>query len=331
MRQMLFLALMLTSTEIFAARVSNVLVFGDSGMGDKNQYAVAAGMRAACERDGCGLGLMLGDNFYDGGVTSTYDPQFISKFEKPYSPLNIVFHPVLGNHDYAEEILGRELIYKKLGYGNTDAQIEYTQKSRLWHMPSKYYTFTHADAQFFALDTTRFDAKQLRWLETELARSTALWKVVYGHHPLRSDGVHGDTTLLVEFALPLFCKYGVHFYLSGHDHSLQLHSEPKCPMFHVVSGAAAKSDGKSHMRQILRYLNGNEATAPRFLWADSDLGFFRIVLESSPMRARVLAYNKDGAVIHERVATLAEPAKAREESKPPHEEGKIPHEEGASH
>lgn len=34
---------------------------------------------------------------------------------------------------------------------------------------------------------------QLRELETRLARSQAVWKVLVAHHPVRSNGEHGDT------------------------------------------------------------------------------------------------------------------------------------------
>ena len=40
--------------------------------------------------------------------------------------------------------------------------------------------------QFFALDTqsVALSARQLERLDTELSRSQARWKVVYGHHPI---------------------------------------------------------------------------------------------------------------------------------------------------
>jgi hypothetical protein len=42
-----------------------------------------------------------------------------------------------------------------------------------------------------------------------------------GHHPIYSDGPHGDHAVLIRDWDPLFRKYKVPFYLAGHDHDLQ--------------------------------------------------------------------------------------------------------------
>lgn len=42
-----------------------------------------------------------------------------------------------------------------------------------------------------------------------------------GHHPLYSYGLHGNHNDLIEVLQPLFDKYPVHAYLSGHDHDVQ--------------------------------------------------------------------------------------------------------------
>jgi acid phosphatase len=62
---------------------------------------------------------------------------------------------------------------------------------------------------------------QIAWLTAQLAGSTADWKIVVGHHPIYSGGLHGDQPELIARVLPLLHRYGVHVYIAGHDHDLQ--------------------------------------------------------------------------------------------------------------
>lgn len=43
----------------------------------------------------------------------------------------------------------------------------------------------------------------LQDLENALSESTAKWKIVVGHHAIRSVGHHGDTNELVDRFLPI--------------------------------------------------------------------------------------------------------------------------------
>ena len=63
---------------------------------------------------------------------------------------------------------------------------------------------------------------QLQWLDQELGRSGAPWKLVIGHHTIYSGGSgHGDTPETQELVEPLLQKHGVQAYIHGHDHDLQ--------------------------------------------------------------------------------------------------------------
>jgi len=64
-------------------------------------------------------------------------------------------------------------------------------------------------------------AKQMVWLKEQLASKRAKFTVVCGHHPIYSEGPHGDTPELVKELAPLLQEHGVHVYLCGHDHDLQ--------------------------------------------------------------------------------------------------------------
>ncbi|CCF18375.1 Acid phosphatase [Pseudorhizobium banfieldiae] len=187
--------------------------------------------------------LAVGDNFYPRGVSSAEDPVWTTVFEKTYSreALDVPWYAVLGNHDHK---------------GNSQAQIDYTSRSPRWNMPKPYYTLhrelSGVAADFFFIDTTPIaDARwwrtvvwsdpsvteQLRWLEQELQRSTARWKIVIGHHPVYSGGSHGSTKALVDLLPPLFERYGVQLYINGHD----LQHIKRAGISYVTSGAAANT------------------------------------------------------------------------------------------
>lgn len=220
------------------------LAIGDSGTGKDPQKDVAASMAKVAELEPISFILLLGDNFYSSGVDSVRDEQWRTKFEDVYTgkSLDVPFYAILGNHDYRK---------------NPQAQVDYTAHSRRWKMPEKYYTFTEridstTTAQFFMLNTTPltgahyeqngYEEQMLEWFEQQLQKSTATWKIVAGHHPVYSNGRHGDTHELLTRVKPLLEKYGVHLYLCGHDHSLQL-IKPVKGVHYIVSGGGGKSTG----------------------------------------------------------------------------------------
>jgi acid phosphatase len=189
------------------------------------QRKVAQQMARASRETGANFVISTGDNFYPGGATSVADPQFQATFEKIYDDpaLMIPWYVVLGNHDHR---------------GDVEAEIHYTTGNSRWHLPSAYYTHTEAladgtTAEFFFIDSEAIRERyqswvphlvrdaQVKWLERELANSKAEWKIVVGHHPVYSSGMHGDTKALIRRIRPLFKKYGVQAYFNGHDHDLE--------------------------------------------------------------------------------------------------------------
>lgn len=214
------------------------IAVGDFGTGRHGQVKVAQAMAQKVSADPVEFVLVLGDNFYQAGVKSIEDEQWKTKFVDMYADeaLQVPFHAVLGNHDHR---------------GNVDAQVQYSKIDTRWSMPARYYTFVETledstRVQFFGLDTKPLaggedDAEeQLQWLTTELAASTADWRVVYGHHTIHSNGSHGPTANLVRRLEPLLTGYGVDLYLCGHDHDQQL-LQPRSGVHYVVSGAGSKS------------------------------------------------------------------------------------------
>ena len=103
-----------------------------------------------------------------------------------------------------------------------------------------YYSFTAGPVQFFALDTqsVALSERQLRWLDTELSRSQARWKVVYGHHPIYSGGNYEDRPDLISKLLPLL-RDRVDAYICGHDHNLQALRPDGNVRFYIAGGGGA--------------------------------------------------------------------------------------------
>lgn len=228
-----------------------VLVFGDFGSGSKAQRRVAADMLAFHRERPFDLGLTVGDNFYPSGLSSPVHPRWRSQWESLYTPLGIEFYAVLGNHDTRDPL-------------SPFAQVLRSKRSASWRMPASYYTFAAGPVQFFAVDTNkgRLTEEQLDWLVRELKRSTARWKVVYGHHPVKSDGEHGNdayTARMHRLLLPRLREGGADVYLAGHDHDMQA-LKPEGGLRLFISGGGGK---------------GSRALGParHRLWGKSELGF----------------------------------------------------------
>jgi hypothetical protein len=193
-------------------------IIGDSGTGGGGQYEVAKWMATYHGIFPFTFVIMMGDNMY--GDENPRD--FVRKFETPYKPLldaGVNFYASLGNHDEPE------------------IQVYY----RLFNMGGeRYYTFQKGPAQFFALDSNYMDARQLAWVEKELAASTARWKIAFFHHPLYSSGArHGSELGLRKLVEPLFIKYGVSAVFAGHEHFYE-RINPQHGIYYFTSGGAGK-------------------------------------------------------------------------------------------
>ena len=226
-----------------------ILAFGDFGeQPNRNQGPqrdVARAMAAYHAERPFDFGVVLGDNFYPSGLGSETDPRWTSQWERLYSPLGIRFYAVLGNHDYRNA-------------ASPPAQIARSRRSATWCLPRRWFTFTAGPVQLFAVDTTPVDepeyeeggsmAAQREWLDRALAASRARWKVVYGHHPVYTNGEHGEPAGSIpgvrEYLLPLLLKHKVDVYLSGHDHDQEI-LEPEGGVHFIVSGA-----GGRHLRRF---------------------------------------------------------------------------------
>ncbi len=240
------------------------IFMGDTGTGDRNQYSVGEGVERFCRIQVCDIGILLGDNIYPKGVKSISDEQWESKFEKPYRDLVFKFYAALGNHDH---------------YGKWQAQVEY--KSPRWAMPDRYYKLQFANAAVFVIDTHVIDENQAAWLDQVLGEDDSKLKIVAGHHPIYSEGSHGDDADTKRIVLPLLKKHGVRLYMNGHDHDQQVILRDD--IYYVTAGAGGK----------LRDAGSGRYT----LFSVSKLGFSHLDLKSRHLRM----IDKAGRVLYERV------------------------------
>ncbi len=229
-----------TSARRSDAACERFLVLGDMGTGGKGQKEIASVMALRAEKDGLDFVLTVGDNFYPDGVASVDDRQWNEKFEDMYATasLQVPFYASLGNHDY---------------HTNPRAEIEYSKRGGRWRMPDFYYTFTRklSDGtlvQFFAIDSDPLvkslacHEKQLAWLDDELRKSTARWKIVFGHHPLYGHNPkRGHNRDLIAKLEPIFVKHQIDVYFAGHDHALEM-IKPVKGVHYVISGGGGGTD-----------------------------------------------------------------------------------------
>lgn len=247
-------------------RALDFLVIGDWGRdGRDRQSEVASQMAALAEREPAAFVISTGDNFYESGVERVDSPQWRTSFEDVYRApaLQIPWFVVLGNHDHR---------------GNVMAQVAYGRTHRRWRMPARWFEHHAAlpgggSADFFFLDTQAFvapdprtvrmgaagdsaDAEQLAWLERRLTASRADWRIVVGHHPVISYGMHGDTPRLVRELKPVLERHRVQLYLNGHDHDMQ-HLEVNG--VHYVTSGAGSSTRPTRSGPETRYSLGETA------------------------------------------------------------------------
>lgn len=211
----------------------NFIVATDLGRnGYYDQKPVAAMMGEVAEQVGPDAVIALGDTHHYGGVESVNDPLWMTNYELIYShpELMVNWYPICGNHEYR---------------GNTQAVVDYSNVSRRWSMPAKYYTKTFDDdgttLRVVFLDTpplidkyrkktetypdaAKEDADaQLKWLDKTLAEAKEDWVVVVGHHPIYAytDKSESERTDMQKRVDTILRRYNVDMYICGHIHNYQ--------------------------------------------------------------------------------------------------------------
>ena len=232
----------------------NFYIANDLGRnGYFDQKPIAALMGEMADEIGPEFVLAAGDVFHYQGVRSTTDPLWLTNYEMIYQhpELMIDWFPILGNHEYRR---------------NTQGVVDYSQVSRRWMMPDRYYTktFTHkgnTTVRVVWVDTTplidkyRADSDtypdavlqdmdvQLAWVDSVLSIAKEDWVIVAGHHPMYAYTPKDKNERLdLQARLnPILKKHNVDLYVAGHIHNFQHIRMPDTDIDYVVNSSGSLS------------------------------------------------------------------------------------------
>jgi tartrate-resistant acid phosphatase type 5 len=301
-------------------------------------YPVARAASEVCEKKGCRFGVLLGDNIYPNGATLGADGisdarRFQDMFDKPYGRFgagtpDFTIYAMLGNHDWRTSREGAM------------AQMRYLQSHPNFTMPGLFYSATpkglEGEVEIFVIDTemllasttvakdkldaegrevasgqlevwedhikpqTRAERDMVAWLEGALAKSTARWKLVFGHHALWSGGgsKFEKARSLRRLLMPALCKYA-DAYMAGDDHMMEAYTDDCSsvpgaltkPLPMLVSGAGAK-----YRPLNPRFMAHQNAANPqmRNLWSKGAVwGFMHIGLKDDRLTAEIFTTPED--------------------------------------
>ncbi len=226
----------------------NLLVVGDSGYSapasrtpDQQNTARAMAGYVHGGRSDFSAALLTGDTL-KAKIAGPDDPLFGRAFEEMFNAqtLSMPFYAVFGNHDYQYKAVPAGLAYSR---AHPDSR---------WKMPSRWYRLDlpaqNPLVTVLMLDSNRSELgkklwqAQLAWMEEELARPRqSSWMICLAHHPLFSDGQHGDDAALQAAWGPMMRKHKVDFYVSGHDHILQHLEIPEWAVSFLTSGGGGEN------------------------------------------------------------------------------------------
>eukprot|EP01018_Ginkgo_biloba_P005111 Gb_25294 [translate_table: standard] len=200
--------------------------------------------------------ISTGDNFYEDGLTGVADKSFQESFSNIYTAKSLQ-KPWHGAYSHLLISTGKCL-----------TSISMTGEA------------------FFPGES--ISGASCRWDVTmALNASNATWKIVVGHHPIRSVGHHGDTSELIQQLLPILEENNADLYINGHDHCLEHISGITSRIQFLTSGGGSKSwkgiDQEANTDGLQMYYDGQ--------------GFMSI--EINPTTLRAAFYDTEGNAIHE--------------------------------
>ena len=265
---------------------------GRNGYYDQKKIAELMGIMA--EEIGPECVIAAGDVHHFSGVQSVEDPLWMTNYELIYShpELMIDWLPILGNHEYR---------------GNTQAVIDYSNISRRWNMPGRYYTKVYEEdgtsVRFVMIDTTPLMNKyreennkypdackqdnepQLQWLNSLLNEAKEDWVIVVGHHPIYAETSKEDSERMdmQDNVDRILRKHkNVAMYLCGHIHNFQHIRVKGSSIDYVVNSSASLS-------RDVNAITGTQFCSP-------ETGFSVIAADKNELALHMI--DKDGKVLH---------------------------------
>ena len=283
----------LTDYSIFDQKF-NFYIANDLGRnGYYDQKPIAELMGTMGEEVGPEFVLATGDIHHFEGVRSVNDPLWMTNYELIYShpELMIDWFPLLGNHEYR---------------GNTQAVLDYSNISRRWTMPARYYTKTFEDngatIRILWVDTApmidkyRNDSEtypdackqdyqqQLSWIDSVLTAAKEDWVIVAGHHPIyaetpKDESERADMQARLD---PILRKHKVDMYICGHIHNFQHVRVPGSNIDYITNSSGSLS-------RKVKPIEGTVFCSPAS-------GFSIVSANKKTLELRMI--DKDGNVLH---------------------------------
>ncbi|MBR5573438.1 MAG: metallophosphoesterase [Paludibacteraceae bacterium] len=265
---------------------------GRNGYYDQKPIAALMGKMAEVIEPECIIAA--GDVHHFDGVQSVEDPLWMTNYELIYDhpELMISWLPILGNHEYR---------------GNTQAVMDYSNISRRWCMPNRYYTRVfkedNTSIRFVMIDTTPLMSKyrkdsdkypdackqdvdqQLQWLDSVLSVAKEEWVIVVGHHPIYAEtpkSASERTDMQANVNTILQRHKNVAMYLCGHIHNFQHIRQKKNHIDYVVNSSASLS------REV--------KPTPHTVFCSSESGFSVITADQGELCLHMV--DKNGNILH---------------------------------
>jgi 3',5'-cyclic AMP phosphodiesterase CpdA len=228
---------------------------GDTGTGGAAQRAIATRISAVAFE----LMVFLGDLAYEDGAPRQLQSNFFAVYQDfmRYVPV----YPAIGNHER----------HTRLGRPYFEAFV--------LPEPERYYSFDWGNVHFVAIDTTQRDARQLVWLDEDLAKNRLPWVIVYGHHPMYTSSLRGPQRWIREAFASIVTRHKVDLVLAGHEH--QYERFRVADVNYIVSGGG----GGQLTRFFGRSLALKQATVHHFL-------SFEVTANALDMKAIDIAGNE---------------------------------------
>ncbi|KAL6545620.1 Purple acid phosphatase 17 [Orobanche gracilis] len=269
------------------------LVVGDWGRkGEFNQSNVAFQMGRIGEELDIDFVISTGDNFYDNGLNGDTDPAFEESFTNVYTAKSLQkqWFSVLGNHDYRGDAVAqmspalRKIDSRWLCLRSFVVNAEIADFFFVDTTPFVEDYFSNPEDHIYdwrgVLPKKRYVANTLKDLESALRKSRAKWRIVVGHHAVRSVGHHGDTQELVNHLLPILQAYNVDFYMNGHDHCLEQIIDKTSPIQFLTSGAGSKAwrgDLKNLNEEAIKFFyDGQGFMSVQLTRNDAEISFYDV-------------------------------------------------------
>jgi 3',5'-cyclic AMP phosphodiesterase CpdA len=211
------LAALVLLTAAPAGADTRIVAIGDFGVGGDRQRLTGAAVERFAERRGADALVTLGDNDYTERPAA-FESNWLGSFG--WAAANgLLVAGTLGNHDIRVDRGRYE--YDLLG------------------MPRRFYRRRLGDVELFLLDSNRLGRTQLAWLDSALASSDALWKVVAMHHPAFSCGGYLGNRRARNRVMPILELRDVDLVLAAHDHNYQRFASREGVTYVVHGGGGA--------------------------------------------------------------------------------------------